>query len=160
MYRQLRDAFVLASDAERLLLDLAPDLVEIDKALVEVEELAPFSAVAGGRVDQLENKRSARHDALAAREEIAPDDADSGGMDFIIYINVRRRRRGEGGFAYFSSTLDLPADWLPTYEWKRLSTRDIIAGHEACIPQPAEAYPAPHLQRPRIVRDGVNVEQG
>src|SRR5882757_1905991 len=43
MYRQLRDAFVLASDAERLLLDLAPDLVEIDEALIEVEELAPFS---------------------------------------------------------------------------------------------------------------------
>jgi hypothetical protein len=82
MYRQLRDAFVLASDTERLLLDLAPDLVEIDEALVEVEELAPFSAVAGGRVDQLENERSARHDALAAREEIAPDDADSGGIDF------------------------------------------------------------------------------
>jgi hypothetical protein len=82
MYRQLRDALVLASDAVRLLLDLAPDLIEIDKALVEVEELAPFSAVAGGRVDQLENERSARHDALAAREEIAPDDADSGGIDF------------------------------------------------------------------------------
>src|SRR6267154_121176 len=64
MYRQLRDAFVLASDAERLLLDLAPDLVEIDEALIEVEELAPFSAVAGGRVDQLENERSARHDTL------------------------------------------------------------------------------------------------
>jgi hypothetical protein len=58
MYRQLGDAFVLASDAERLLLDLAPDLVEIDEALVEMEELAPFSAVAGGRVDQLENERS------------------------------------------------------------------------------------------------------
>lgn len=77
VYRQLGDAFVLASDAERLLLDLAPDLVEIDEALVEMEELAPFSAVAGGRVDQLENERSSRHDALAAREEIAPDDADS-----------------------------------------------------------------------------------
>ena len=78
MYRQLGDAFVLTRNAERLLLDLAPDLVEIDKALVEMEKLAPFSAVAGGRVDQLENERSSRHDALAAREEIAPDDADSG----------------------------------------------------------------------------------
>jgi hypothetical protein len=75
MYRQLRDAFVLASDAVSLLLDLAPDLVEIDKALVEVEELTPFSAVAGRHVDQLENERSARHDALATREEIAPDNA-------------------------------------------------------------------------------------
>jgi hypothetical protein len=119
MYRKLRDAFVLASDAERLLLDLAPDLVEIDEALVEVEELAPFSAVAGGRVDQLENERSARHDALAAREEIAPDDADSGGVVFFFY--VRRCRWWDGGwFTYFSSTLDLPADWLPTYEWKRI----------------------------------------
>ena len=53
MYRQLRDAFILASDAERLLLNLAPDLIEIKEALVEVEELAPFSAVASGRVDQL-----------------------------------------------------------------------------------------------------------
>lgn len=89
MYRQLRDAFVLASDAERLLLDLAPDLVEIGEALVEVEELAPFSAVAGGRVDQLQNERSARHDALAAREEIAPDDADGGGIDYYYYfLNV------------------------------------------------------------------------
>ncbi len=84
MYRQLRDAFVLASDAERLLLDLAPDLVEIDEAFVEMEELAPFSAVAGGRVDQLENERSARHDALAAREEIAPDDANTVPVEFIF----------------------------------------------------------------------------
>jgi hypothetical protein len=88
MYRQLRDAFVLASNAERLLLDLAPDLVEIGEALVEVEEQAPFSAVAGGRVDQLQNERSARHDALAAREEIAPDDADGGGIDYYYYFLI------------------------------------------------------------------------
>ena len=87
MYWQLRDAFILASDTEGLLLDLAPDLVEIDEALVEVEELAPFSAVTGARVDQLKNEWSARHDALAAREEIAPNDADSsGGIDFIIIL--------------------------------------------------------------------------
>ena len=84
MYWQFRDAFVLSSDAERLLLDLAPDLVEIDEALLEVEELAPFSAVAGGGVDQLENERSARHDALAAWQEIAPDDADSGGIGYYF----------------------------------------------------------------------------
>ena len=77
VYRQFRDTFVLASDAERLLLDLTSDLVEIYEALVEVEELAPFSAVADGRVDQLENERSTRHDALAAREKVAPDDADA-----------------------------------------------------------------------------------
>jgi hypothetical protein len=76
MDRQLGDAFVLACDAERLLLDLAPDLVKVDETLVEVEELAPFVAVAAGRVDQLEDERSARHDALAARQEIAPDDAE------------------------------------------------------------------------------------
>jgi len=104
MYRQLRDAFVLASDAKSLLLDFAPDLAEINKALVEVEELAPFSAVAGGRVDQLENERSARHDALSAREEIAPDDADSGG------IVLETMPTGGWWFTYFSSTLDLPAD--------------------------------------------------
>jgi hypothetical protein len=97
MYRQLRDAFVLASDAERLLLDLAPDLVEIDEALVKVEELAPFSAVAGGCVDQLENERSARHDALAAREEIAPDDADSGGVDLLLLLLFNVRDDVDGG---------------------------------------------------------------
>lgn len=80
MDRQLGDAFVLAGDAERLLLDLAPDLVEVDETLVEVEELAPLVAVVAGRVDQLEDERSARHDALATRQEIAPDDADSGGV--------------------------------------------------------------------------------
>lgn len=77
MDRQLRHAFVLSGDAERLLLDLAPDLVEIDEPLVNVEELAPLLAVSGC-VDQLEDERSARHDALAARQEIAPDDANSG----------------------------------------------------------------------------------
>ena len=81
---QLGDAFVLASDAESLLLDLTPDLAEIDKSLIEVEELAPVSAIAGGRVDQLEYERSARYDALAARQEIAPDDADNGGIDFFL----------------------------------------------------------------------------
>ena len=77
MDRQLRHAFVLSGDAERLLLDLAPDLVEIDEPLVNVEELAPLLAVSGC-VDQLEDERSARHDALTARQEIAPDDANSG----------------------------------------------------------------------------------
>ena len=79
MDRQLGDAFVLAGDAERLLLDLAPDLIEIDEPLVEVEKLAPLVALAAGRVDQLEDERSARHDALATRQEIAPDDANGGG---------------------------------------------------------------------------------
>jgi hypothetical protein len=87
---QFRDAFVLASDAKSLLLDLAPDLAEIDKSLVEVEELAPISAIAGGRVDQLEYERSARYDALAARQEIAPDDADN---DFLIKLDSTDRER-------------------------------------------------------------------
>jgi hypothetical protein len=37
-----------------------------------------------------------------------------------------------------------------------MGTKDIITGHEACIPQPTEAGPALRLQRPCIVRDGVN----
>lgn len=42
VYGQLADALVLACDAERLLLDLAADLVEVGEALVDVEELAPL----------------------------------------------------------------------------------------------------------------------
>jgi hypothetical protein len=99
MDRQLRDAFVLSGDAERLLLDLASNLVEIDEPLVDMEELAPLLAVAG-RVDQLEDERSARHDALAARQEIAPYDANSG-VVFVrrqrVIEDRRRRRRGGGG---------------------------------------------------------------
>jgi hypothetical protein len=53
MYRQLRDAFALASDTEHLLLDLVPDLVEINDTLVEVRERALFT---GEPVDQLENE--------------------------------------------------------------------------------------------------------
>jgi hypothetical protein len=53
MYQQLRDAFVLASDMEHLLLDLVPDLVEINDTLVKVKEWALFT---GEPVDQLENK--------------------------------------------------------------------------------------------------------
>jgi hypothetical protein len=47
-----------------------------------VKEQAPFSTVTGGPVDQLENERSVCHDALAAREKIMPNNADSGGIDF------------------------------------------------------------------------------
>jgi hypothetical protein len=53
MYRQLRDAFALASDTEHLLLDLVPDLVEINDTPVEVRERALFT---GEPVDQLENE--------------------------------------------------------------------------------------------------------
>lgn len=120
MYRQLRDAFVLASNAERLLLDLAPDLVEIDEALVKVEELAPFSAFAGGCVDQLQNERSARHDALAAREEIAPDDADGGGIDHYYFLNARRcLRRGGGSLTFRVRWTCLQIGCQPTDGWKR-----------------------------------------
>jgi len=125
---QLGDAFVLAGHAESLLLDLAPDLVEIDETLVEVEELAPFSTVSGGRVDQLENERSTRHDALAAWQEIAPDDADSGGIGcFLKLENANRGKKGELSVwwsTYFSSTLDLPADWLPTFEKNKLQRHE------------------------------------
>jgi len=74
--RELGHALVLTRDTERLLLNLAPDLGKVGEALVEVEELAPL--VAAGRVDQLEDERSARHDALTARQEITPDDAGGG----------------------------------------------------------------------------------
>ena len=95
MDRQLGDALVLAGDAERLLLDLAPDLVEIDEPLVEVEELAPLVALAAGRVDQLEDERSACHDALATRQEIAPNDANSSG----VFVRQPRQRDGRKGGA-------------------------------------------------------------
>jgi len=75
---QLGHALVLARDAERLLLDLAPDLGKVDEALVEVQELAPL--VAAGCVDQLEYERPTRHDTLPAREKVAPDNAEKGGQ--------------------------------------------------------------------------------
>ena len=82
---RLRDAFVLAGHVVRLLLDLVPELIEIDEALVEVEELAPFSAIAGGCVDQLDNEQSACHNASAAWEEIALDDADRGMVVHLLF---------------------------------------------------------------------------
>lgn len=67
MNRQLADALVLARDAERLLLDLAADLVEVGVALVDVEELAPLlevlRRVRHGGVDELEDERPAGDDA-------------------------------------------------------------------------------------------------
>ena len=77
---ELADALVLARDAERLLLDLAANLVEVGVALVYVKELAPFGVVGwrvgDGGVDELEDERSSGDDALATREEIASDDAE------------------------------------------------------------------------------------
>jgi hypothetical protein len=73
VYRQLRHALILARDAERLLLDLLSDLAEIFEPFVEVQELAPL--VAARCVNQLEHQRPTRHDALSAREKVAPDDA-------------------------------------------------------------------------------------
>jgi hypothetical protein len=58
--RQPGHALVLARDTERLLFDLATDLGEVDKPFFEVKELA--SLVATGGVDQLKDKRAARHD--------------------------------------------------------------------------------------------------
>ena len=79
---KLADALVLAGDAEGLLLDLLADVVKVGVAPVEVEELAPLGAVARGvgrgGVDQLEHERAAGDDALAAREEVAADDAARG----------------------------------------------------------------------------------
>ena len=76
---ELADALVLAGDAEGLLLDLLADVVKVGVAPVEVEELAPLGAVARGvgrgGVDQLEHERAAGDDALAAREEVAADNA-------------------------------------------------------------------------------------
>lgn len=78
MNRQLADALVLSRYPERLLLDLAADIVEVRIALVDVQELAPLLEVARrvghGRVDELEDERPAGDDALAAREEVAADD--------------------------------------------------------------------------------------
>ena len=74
VYRQLRHAFILPCDAERLLLDLPPDLAEIFEPLVEVQELAPL--VTAWCVDQLEHQWPTRHDALSAWEKVAANDAD------------------------------------------------------------------------------------
>lgn len=73
VYRQFRHALVLPGYAERLLLDLPPDLAEIHEPLVDVQELAPL--VAARCVDQLEHQRPTRHDALSAREKVSPDNA-------------------------------------------------------------------------------------
>ena len=42
-----QDEHTFVSDTECLLLNLTPDLIEIDEVLVKVEELAPFSTIAG-----------------------------------------------------------------------------------------------------------------
>ena len=77
---ELADALVLARDTERLLLNLAADLVEVGVALVYVKELAPFGVVGwcvgNGGVDELEDQRSAGDDSLSAGEEVASDDAE------------------------------------------------------------------------------------
>jgi len=106
---ELGHALVLSRDAERLLFDLAPDLGKVDETLVEVEELAPLflaaataiAAASAARVDQLEDERAARYDALPARQEIAPDDAGAavwlGTVGFILFIFLEQRpREGEG----------------------------------------------------------------
>jgi hypothetical protein len=73
MDRQLRDAFILACDAERLLFDFASYLGKVEKALFDMKELAPLVAARG--VDELEDKRATGHDTLTAWEEVAADDA-------------------------------------------------------------------------------------
>jgi hypothetical protein len=87
MDRQLRHALVLARDTECLLFNLVPNFGKVDESLFEMEKLAPF--VAAGGVDQLEDKRAARHDTLTAREEVAPDDASK----IIKIISVREEKR-------------------------------------------------------------------
>ena len=76
---ELADALVLARDAERLLLDLAANLVEVGVALVYVKELAPFGVVGwrvgDGGVDELEDERPTRDNALPPRKEVATDDS-------------------------------------------------------------------------------------
>ena len=79
---------------------------------------------------------------------IASDDADRAGIDFLLMSDDADRE-----YTRFACRL------ATTYEWNRIRTKDIISGHEARIPQPTGACPAPRLQRPRIVRDGVNIEQ-
>ena len=109
---ELADALVLARDAERLLLNLAANLVEVGVAFVYVEELAPFRdvrvAFGGWGVDELEDERSVGDDAGAAGEEVAADDAIRVALEFSA-------GGGEmGRWTHVSMTLDFPADWLPT----------------------------------------------
>lgn len=56
-------------------------------------------------MDELEDERAAGDDALPAREEVAADDP--------ARVSMRSGERADA--AYVSRTLDLPADWLPTY---------------------------------------------
>lgn len=71
MNGKLADTLVLPGDTERLLLNLATDVVEVRIPLVDVEELAPFLQVGGrfrcGCVDELEDEWPTGDDALTAR---------------------------------------------------------------------------------------------
>jgi hypothetical protein len=97
-------------------------------------------------MDELENERSAGDDALSSRKEVAPDDAE------------RARRKGvrfnctesEEIMTCFSSTLDLPADWLPTLGPSYCSLRRLVQRVTDSRP-PAEACPV------RLLCTGVNL---
>ena len=115
MNRQLGHALVLARDAERLLLDLAPDLGKVDEALVDVKKLAPL--IAAGGVDQLEDERAARHDALAAREEVAPDDAGRCGP--LASARVGKQKSIDSLFEHAGFTCRLTADLQQRSNFRR-----------------------------------------
>lgn len=73
---EFADALVLPSNPERLLLDLAPYLVEFGETLVDVQELAPLAVrlcwrVRYGGVDKLENEWSPGDDTRTTREEVS-----------------------------------------------------------------------------------------
>lgn len=127
---ELGDALVLSSNAKRLCLDLAPDIGKVVELFVRVEKLAVFGGGLGD-VDELENERPTGDDALAAGKKIATDDPEN---DIKIKIDRIWSR------AHVSSTLDFPADWLPT--WTKLSSARPSA-HD--LPLRSGACPARHL---------------
>jgi hypothetical protein len=78
MYWQLRDAFVLASNAEHLL-DLVPDLIKINEAFVKVNPILCHQWRACGPVREQAVSTSG---FLATHKEIMPSNANSSGNDF------------------------------------------------------------------------------
>jgi len=85
-------------------------------------------------VDELEDERSACDDTLPSREEVPPDDAGQARRE-CVRSNATESKKI---MTCFSSTLDLPADWLPTFGPSYCSLRRVAQRVTDSQP-PAEA---------------------
>jgi hypothetical protein len=83
--------------------------------LVDVKKLAPL--IAAGGVDQLEDERAARHDALAAREKVAPDDAGRCGP--LASARVGKQKSIDSLFEHAGFTRRLTADLQQRSNFRR-----------------------------------------